>query len=78
MVSKASEDFPYPPIVIMICILLFYVILGMFMDAIGMLLLTLPVVYPAVGPVQRVFRPAATRKISSSRSLTASSRDFSR
>ena len=39
---------PYPPIVIMICILLFYVILGMFMDAIGMLLLTLPVVYPAV------------------------------
>lgn len=39
---------PYPPTVIMICILLFYVILGMFMDAIGMLLLTLPVVYPAV------------------------------
>jgi len=37
-----------PPIMIMICILLFYVILGMFMDAIGMLLLTLPVVYPAV------------------------------
>ena len=39
---------PFPPVVIMICILLFYVILGMFMDAIGMLLLTLPVVYPAV------------------------------
>jgi tripartite ATP-independent transporter DctM subunit len=39
---------PYPPIVIMIFILLFYVVLGMFMDAIGMLLLTLPVVYPAV------------------------------
>ena len=37
-----------PPIVVMICILLFYVVLGMFMDAIGMLLLTLPVVYPAV------------------------------
>ncbi len=37
-----------PPIVIIICILLFYVVLGMFMDAIGMLLLTLPVVYPAV------------------------------
>jgi tripartite ATP-independent transporter DctM subunit len=37
-----------PPIMIMICILLFYVVLGMFMDAIGMLLLTLPVVYPAV------------------------------
>lgn len=39
---------PFPPVVIMICILLFYIILGMFMDAIGMLLLTLPVVYPAV------------------------------
>ncbi len=39
---------PYPPLVTMICILMFYVILGMFMDAIGMLLLTLPVVYPAV------------------------------
>ena len=36
------------PIVIMICILLAYAVLGMFMDAIGMLLLTLPVVYPAV------------------------------
>ena len=37
-----------PPIVIMICILLAYAVLGMFMDAIGMLLLTLPVVHPAV------------------------------
>ncbi len=39
---------PYPPIVIMIMVLLGYAVLGMFMDAIGMLLLTLPVVYPAV------------------------------
>jgi len=39
---------PFPPIVIMIGILLAYAVLGMFMDAIGMLLLTLPVVYPAV------------------------------
>lgn len=37
-----------PPMVIMICILLSYAILGMFMDAIGMLILSLPVVYPAV------------------------------
>jgi tripartite ATP-independent transporter DctM subunit len=36
------------PTVIIICILLAYALLGMFMDAIGMLLLTLPVVYPAV------------------------------
>jgi tripartite ATP-independent transporter DctM subunit len=39
---------PLPPLAIMIGILLFYAVLGMFMDAIGMLLLTLPVVYPAV------------------------------
>ncbi len=38
----------FPDVVIMIFILLGYTILGMFMDAIGMLLLTLPVVYPAV------------------------------
>lgn len=38
----------YSPYVILICILLAYAVLGMFMDAIGMLLLTLPVVYPAV------------------------------
>jgi len=37
-----------PPIMILIGILLGYTILGMFMDAIGMLLLTLPVVHPAV------------------------------
>ena len=38
----------YSPMLILICILLAYAVLGMFMDAIGMLLLTLPVVYPAV------------------------------
>ncbi len=37
-----------PPMLILIFILLAYAVLGMFMDAIGMLLLTLPVVYPAV------------------------------
>jgi C4-dicarboxylate transporter DctM subunit len=36
------------PMMILIMILLSYAILGMFMDAIGMLLLTLPVVYPAI------------------------------
>jgi tripartite ATP-independent transporter DctM subunit len=39
---------PLPGVVTMILILLVYTVLGMFMDAIGMLLLTLPVVYPAV------------------------------
>ncbi len=36
------------PMLILIAILLAYAVLGMFMDAIGMLLLTLPVVFPAV------------------------------
>jgi tripartite ATP-independent transporter DctM subunit len=38
----------FSPWIVMICILLAYAVLGMFMDAIGMLILTLPVVYPAV------------------------------
>ncbi len=37
-----------PPMLTLIMILLAYAVLGMFMDAIGMLLLTLPVVFPAV------------------------------
>ena len=37
-----------PPMVTLLMILLAYAVLGMFMDAIGMLLLTLPVVFPAV------------------------------
>ena len=36
------------PIIILLLILCAYAVLGMFMDAIGMLLLTLPVTYPAV------------------------------
>ncbi|MEL6785193.1 MAG: TRAP transporter large permease [Pseudomonadota bacterium] len=36
------------PLLTLILILLAYAVLGMFMDAIGMLLLTLPVVFPAV------------------------------
>ncbi|HSG57507.1 MAG TPA: TRAP transporter large permease subunit, partial [Paracoccaceae bacterium] len=36
------------PMLTLVMILLAYAVLGMFMDAIGMLLLTLPVVYPAI------------------------------
>ena len=36
------------PMLTLVLILMAYAVLGMFMDAIGMLLLTLPVVYPAV------------------------------
>lgn len=41
-------DLDQPRIVTLLMILAVYAILGMFMDAIGMLLLTLPVVFPAV------------------------------
>ncbi len=37
-----------PPLVTLLYILAAYVVLGMFMDAIGMLILTLPVTFPAV------------------------------
>jgi TRAP-type C4-dicarboxylate transport system permease large subunit len=46
--AKWVVALPFEPIYVLIGILLFYAVLGMFMDAIGMLLLTLPVVYPAV------------------------------
>ena len=53
--SGLPEDFanwiislPLDPYITLLLILLGYVILGMFIDAIGLLLLTLPVVYPAV------------------------------
>lgn len=49
--EKFSEwvvSLPLPRVVIIIGILGVYLILGCFMDAIGMMLLTLPVVYPAV------------------------------
>ncbi len=37
-----------PPTFILVCILFLYLILGMFLDGIGMLLLTIPIVLPAV------------------------------
>jgi tripartite ATP-independent transporter DctM subunit len=49
--EKFSEwvvSLPLPRVVIMIGILSVYLVLGCFMDAIGMMLLTLPVMYPAV------------------------------
>jgi len=39
---------PIPPILVLLLILLIYVFLGMFLDAIGMMMLTLPIVFPAV------------------------------
>ena len=46
--SEWVVGLPVPRIVIMLGILFVYLVLGCFMDAIGMLLLTLPVFYPAV------------------------------
>jgi tripartite ATP-independent transporter DctM subunit len=46
--SNWVVSLPVPPVIVMIGILGVYLILGCFMDAIGMMLLTLPVVYPAV------------------------------
>jgi tripartite ATP-independent transporter DctM subunit len=37
-----------PPLVVVACVLLFYIVLGGVMDELSMLLLTLPVVFPAV------------------------------
>ncbi len=46
--SEWLTNLEQSPIITLIFILLAYAILGMFIDAIGMLLLTLPIVYPAV------------------------------
>lgn len=40
-------DLGFDPYLILVCILLSYVVLGMFMDALGLLMLTLPIIYPA-------------------------------
>ncbi len=46
--SEWLVGLPYDPYMILFCILIGYAVLGMFMDAIGMLLVTLPIFYPAV------------------------------
>jgi C4-dicarboxylate transporter DctM subunit len=42
------SNLPVPPVVILICILTFYFFLGMFFDAISMLVMTLPAFFPTV------------------------------
>ena len=37
-----------PPIVILVCILALYLVLGMFLDGIGMILLTVPIILPTI------------------------------
>jgi len=37
-----------PPMVVLICILALYLVLGMFLDGIGMILLTVPIILPTI------------------------------
>ncbi len=51
-ISFSISDFIYglslSPMVVLLCILLLYFVLGMFMDSIAMLVITVPVVYPII------------------------------
>jgi tripartite ATP-independent transporter DctM subunit len=47
-VSSAITGMDVPVLVVLICILLMYLVLGMFLDGIGMLLLTVPIILPTI------------------------------
>ncbi|NRB56948.1 MAG: TRAP transporter large permease [Salinicola sp.] len=51
-ISFSISDFIFglslSPVVVLLCILLLYFVLGMFMDSIAMLVITVPVVYPII------------------------------
>jgi tripartite ATP-independent transporter DctM subunit len=47
-VAEWTAGLPYPPIVILGCIVVMYLILGMFIDSISMMVLTLGVVFPVI------------------------------
>jgi tripartite ATP-independent transporter DctM subunit len=46
--AEAIGALPWPPLLVLALVLLFYIVLGGVMDELSMLLLTLPVVFPAV------------------------------
>jgi tripartite ATP-independent transporter DctM subunit len=46
--AKGIAELDVPPIVVLICILALYFILGMFIDGIGMVLLTVPILLPTI------------------------------
>ncbi|MFS0823141.1 TRAP transporter large permease [Bacillus sp. 1P02SD] len=48
MLSEVLTSLPVPPIVIIIGIVLMYLLLGMFIDMISAMFLTLPIIFPAV------------------------------
>lgn len=47
-VAQVVSDMGLSPMMILFCVLLFYLVLGCFMDSIAMMLLTVPVVFPLV------------------------------
>ncbi len=48
LTTKFVSELDLPPMVIMICILIVYFILGLFLEGIAIFVLTLPVVYPLI------------------------------
>ncbi|MBE3637250.1 TRAP transporter large permease [Mangrovicoccus algicola] len=47
-ITRAISGFDLPPIVILLCLLLIYIVLGCFMESLAMVLLTLPVFVPVM------------------------------
>ncbi len=45
-ISEFIAGLPVPPLVILIAVLIFYIICGMFFDVIAVLILTIPILYP--------------------------------
>jgi TRAP-type C4-dicarboxylate transport system permease large subunit len=48
VIAKGIVGMDVSPTVILICILAFYLVLGMFIDGIGMVLLTVPILLPTI------------------------------
>jgi tripartite ATP-independent transporter DctM subunit len=48
IVAEWILGFDAHPLIILVCILLLYLVLGMFLDGIGMLLLTVPIILPTI------------------------------
>jgi TRAP-type C4-dicarboxylate transport system permease large subunit len=46
--AQTVSSLGLPPLVVMACVLLFYILLGCVMDELSMILLTIPVLFPAI------------------------------
>jgi TRAP-type C4-dicarboxylate transport system permease large subunit len=45
-IAKWVNGLNLSPLMVLLCVYLLYIVLGMFVDALGMMLLTLPIVFP--------------------------------